>query len=140
MPKIPDDDLAALHKAIMDRGARLPPADPGGAQGRRRRDGCLSGGVAERHQVAHNDGTKDNNRADNLRWALPEENQADRIVHGTDIRGEDVHGAILRDADIPVIRRLRMQHVPLNVIARAYGVSESTVSLVALGKIWRHAA
>lgn len=93
-----------------------------------------------RHQVAHNDGTKDNNRADNLRWALPEENQADRIIHGTDIRGEAVHKAVLREQDIPIIRRLRMQHVPLGVIARAFGVSESTISLVALGKIWRHAA
>ncbi len=95
---------------------------------------------SSRHQAAHNDGSRENNRASNLRWALPEENQADRILHGTDLRGSEISGAVLSEENIPVIRRLREQHVPLSVIARAFMVSESTISLVALGKTWRHAA
>lgn len=40
------------------------------------------------HQAAHNNGVSHDNRLENLRWATPSENQADRILHGTDNRGE----------------------------------------------------
>lgn len=95
---------------------------------------------SSRHQAAHNDGVRGNNFPINLRWATPEENQADRILHGTDTRGSEVFGAVLSEEQIPVIRRLLDQHVPGVVIARAFNVSPSTISLIGKDKIWRHAA
>ena len=38
----------------------------------------------------HNDGEKLNNTPENLRWDTTLANQADRVVHGTDLRGESV--------------------------------------------------
>lgn len=41
----------------------------------------------DKHWVAHNDGDRLNNCAENLRWATPAENQADKKAHGTCYRG-----------------------------------------------------
>ncbi|WP_085908307.1 NUMOD4 domain-containing protein [Kiloniella majae] len=95
---------------------------------------------SKRHQAAHNDGVKTNNAAKNIRWATPEENQADRKLHGTDIKGSHVFGAKLKEADIPRIRTLLSQHVPCGVIANAWGVHKSTIHLINKNKIWTHAS
>lgn len=41
------------------------------------------------HQAAHGNGKPGDNRAENLRWATPAENQADRLLHGTACRRSD---------------------------------------------------
>jgi hypothetical protein len=41
-----------------------------------------------KHHGAHIDGDRRNNRADNLRWALPHENEADKCLHGTHRNGQ----------------------------------------------------
>lgn len=41
-----------------------------------------------RHEVAHNDGNRANNRADNLRWDTRAGNFADKVPHGTHNRGD----------------------------------------------------
>jgi HNH endonuclease/NUMOD4 motif-containing protein len=43
------------------------------------------------YQAAHADGDKLNNAAANLRWATPEENNADKARHGTILRGARNH-------------------------------------------------
>ena len=91
-----------------------------------------------RHHAAHRDGNFKDNRADNVRWATPEENQADRVLHGTDIRGEQVHLAKLTEHDIPIIRRLRELHVPHRVIAYAYQVDTNAINLIEKGRTWKH--
>lgn len=45
-----------------------------------------------RHNVAHNDGSRSNNRVANLRWATFEENEADKVLHGTHLRGCTTNG------------------------------------------------
>lgn len=42
------------------------------------------------HQAAHNDGDRLNNRKDNIRWATPIENAADRFLHGTAKRAHNL--------------------------------------------------
>jgi hypothetical protein len=42
---------------------------------------------SQAHQGCHNDGDPQNCHIDNLRWDTPKGNQADRIVHGTSLRG-----------------------------------------------------
>lgn len=44
-----------------------------------------------KHQAAHNNGDGHDNRPENLRWATSLENAADKLLHGTDARGEK-HG------------------------------------------------
>ena len=38
---------------------------------------------SRRHEAAHKDGRKGNNRLDNLEWKLKEHNEADKKAHGT---------------------------------------------------------
>ncbi len=88
--------------------------------------------------AAHNDGDTSNNRASNLRWASALENQADRIRHETKIQGSEVFGAKLDEAAIPVIRERIERGERYPSIARDYGVSISTISLIKLQRTWTH--
>jgi hypothetical protein len=91
-----------------------------------------------RHQAAHGDGVRSNNVPSNLRWATPEQNCADRKNHGTHFQGSQLPWAVLTEDQIPIIRRLLEEHVPGAVIARAFNVSPSTISLINVGKNWKH--
>jgi hypothetical protein len=44
--------------------------------------------VADKPEVRHLDGSRTNNRPDNLCWGTPGENQRDRLAHGTHNRGK----------------------------------------------------
>ncbi|MER9680834.1 NUMOD4 motif-containing HNH endonuclease [Mesorhizobium sp. M0184] len=88
--------------------------------------------------AAHNDGNTDNNRVSNVRWASKLENQADIDRHGHRVKGSDVFGARLTEADVPIIRRRAMGGERYENIAEDFGVSISTISLIKLGKIWQH--
>lgn len=88
--------------------------------------------------VAHNDGNTDNNRISNLRWASALENQADRARHNSRTIGSDVFGAKLDEKDIPGIRRRIALGERYPSIARDYGVSVSTISLIKLKRTWTH--
>lgn len=88
--------------------------------------------------LAHNDGDKMNNRADNIRWASLAENQEDRRRHQTKTCGSDVYGAKLHERDIPEIRKRLIGGETCASIARSLSVSTSTISLIQRGKIWRH--
>lgn len=93
--------------------------------------------VEPRTDVAHNDGVRTNNCAENLRWATKSENQADRIKHGTAARPQGTsHGmAKLSNQQIISIREdVRKQRD----IAKVYGVSQSLISLIKSRKLWAH--
>jgi predicted transcriptional regulator len=47
-------------------------------------------------------------------------------------------GAKLTEADIPEIRKLLNLGISQRLIALKYGVSQSLISLIKLGKIWQH--
>lgn len=87
--------------------------------------------------VAHNDGRRTNNVVTNLRWASLRENQEDRVRHNTRVSGSAVHGAKLKEADIPVIRARTKAGEDYSTIASQYGVSKSTIHLIAVNKIWK---
>lgn len=105
-----------------------------------------------RHHAAHNDGDRRNNRADNLRWALPVENEADKRVHGTarigdrhwsksmpERRARGVgHGRAKLDAD--AVRSIRADTRFQRVIAADHGVSQRVVWMVKRGLTWGHVA
>lgn len=93
-----------------------------------------------RNEVAHGNGKRDDNRADNLRWATRRENAADIKIHGTENppRGEMQGRSRLRASDIPNIRRLARSGLRYSDIAGKFGVAPTTISAVANGYTWRH--
>ena len=90
------------------------------------------------HQVAHLDGQRLNNHVSNLAWLLPIENDAHKDLHGTRLRGSQIHGAKLTEAQVVLIRQALAVGIRQCVLAQTYGVSDSTVSLIARAKTWRH--
>lgn len=101
--------------------------------------------------AAHYDGDKRKNRADNLRWSSPSENNLDKHRHGTMLLG-DRHPARIRRGDyLPrgsnhakaklteeAVRRIRADSRSQRLIAADYGVAQSLISQVRSGKIWGH--
>lgn len=84
---------------------------------------------------AHFDGVKSNNRLDNLRWATPVENAADRDRHGSTLRGNDHPAAILSSPQVAEIRAAR-GIVSQRQVARKYGISQGHVSDIQAGRFW----
>lgn len=72
-----------------------------------------------------------------LYWATPTQNQADRIKHGTDIRGERASWAKLTEPQVIEIRRLA-QHLRHKDVAALFGISRSMVGLIVRRKEWAH--
>ncbi|WP_082458149.1 HNH endonuclease [Sphingomonas sp. Leaf10] len=91
-------------------------------------------------QAAHNDGNRANPCLTNLRWATRSENQADRIRHKTDRRGEAVFGAKLTEDGVRVIKGMIARGFRNPEIANRFGVSISTVHLIRHDRTWRHVA
>lgn len=90
------------------------------------------------HQVAHLDGQRLNNHVSNLAWLLPIENDAHKDLHGTRLRGSQIHSAKLVEAQVLLIRQALAVGIRQCALAQTYGVSDSTVSLIARAKTWRH--
>lgn len=80
-------------------------------------------------QAAHKNGDRLDNRACNLRWLTPSENQKEKRIHGTmpDQKGENSHKAILNDEAVAIIRSTKRYNGVLPDLAKRFGVSENTV-------------
>ncbi|WP_364400651.1 HNH endonuclease [Pseudarthrobacter sp. LMD1-1-1.1] len=85
--------------------------------------------------AAHNDGDSFNNLPENLRWATPAENQADRRAHGRLKTGEEHPQSRLTDLQVQEIRKqVPGPHGTLERLAREFGVSASTIARIRDGK------
>lgn len=87
------------------------------------------------HQAAHICGVRACCNPSHLRWATVAENQADRLIHGTDHRGEKHHQAKLTESDVLEIRTL-LDEETISQVARRYGVHIATISAIKHRKIW----
>jgi hypothetical protein len=72
-----------------------------------------------------------------LKWGTAKDNAADAIRHGTFVKGERSGQAKLTDEAVIEIRAQRGR-VAQPILAKRFGVSQSLVSLVQLGKAWAH--
>lgn len=70
-----------------------------------------------------------------LSWKLPIENQADRVVHGTDNRGERSGSAKLTPLEVKEIRSAAKVE-SYSVIAARFGISKGNVCLIVKRKTW----
>lgn len=88
-----------------------------------------------RHEAAHicGKGHLSCVNPNHLAWKTPVENCADRVVHGTHPRGESHPLARLREEDIVNIRASRAFQ---SVLADRYGVTQSHISAIKMGKMW----
>lgn len=87
----------------------------------------------------HDDGDTANNRLDNLRWDTPVNNAADRLVHGTQVRGEASNKATITADQVREIRR-RVEDESFTSIAADLGISRQQVARIARGEQWQHVA
>lgn len=90
----------------------------------------------EGYHAAHIDGNPLNNHVSNLAWKTPEENEADKILHGTSLQGERHHHAKLSEAQVLQIRAICGR--TLIDVANQYGVSIPTIWNIQNRKTWRH--
>jgi hypothetical protein len=75
------------------------------------------------------------NRAENLAWKTPADNQADRIRHGTSNRGTQHGQAKLTDQDVREIRRLARTMRQVDIAAQ-FKINQTTVSSIINQKTW----
>lgn len=86
-------------------------------------------------EVAHEDGVKTNNGAGNLRWSTTQDNQIDRLRHGTHNRGSRQTNHKLTEE---IVRQLRSGQLGHREAAAQSGASEKHCFYVAQGKDWPH--
>jgi hypothetical protein len=89
-------------------------------------------------EVSHLDGTRTNNRADNLKWVSHAENMAHKRLHGTNPAGERHPGAKLTDDGVRRIYALYVEGWSRSKIAARFGVSPATIDDLVRGTRWRH--
>jgi hypothetical protein len=90
---------------------------------------------SSQHQVAHNDGDRQNNRLNNLRWATGAENLADRERHGTELKGGRNGRAKLTEQDVAAILASPVSDA---ILGREFGVSGTQINRIRKGESWSH--
>lgn len=70
-----------------------------------------------------------------LAWGSAKENQADRLLHGTDGRGERHSGVKLTEKQV---RAIRLDARPHREIAKDYSIDRANVGAIKLRKSWKH--
>jgi hypothetical protein len=85
------------------------------------------------HQAAHSCGNRRCVNPSHIRWATRSENEADKEIHGTRVRGSQSKFAKLTERDVLAIRDSQL---PQLALAEAYGVHQSQISNIKNKKAW----
>lgn len=89
-------------------------------------------------QVRHLNGIRSDSRLANLRYGTSKENQEDKIGHGTQISGEQVHSAKLTAAIVRDIRAKALSGISLASLGREYKVTTGNINTIVHRKSWKH--
>lgn len=83
--------------------------------------------------VRHLNNVRADNRPSNLAWGTQKENIADKIVHGTQQRGERSGRAKLTEQQA---RRIKFGTEPVRALADEFGVKRITIYQIRVGRNW----
>lgn len=83
--------------------------------------------------VRHLDGSRDNDRPENVTWGTSSQNALDRHGHGT------MRAVLTADAVVPILRAMKRGTSPTR-LGRKFGVTASAIHCVQSGDSWRHIA
>ncbi len=90
------------------------------------------------YEACHNNGNRQDNRLENLRWDTRVHNFADREKHGHTYRGERHHLSHLTASDILTIRQRAATGECHRHIAADYGMSRAAISYIVRRFTWKH--
>jgi hypothetical protein len=85
-------------------------------------------------ETAHADGDKSNVRLSNLRYATRQENEKDKLLHGTHNRGARHGMSKLTEQDVLTIRQVIGQ--TQTALAKRFGVSDSCIRAILSRQRW----
>jgi hypothetical protein len=88
------------------------------------------------HEVAHFNGDRADDRADNLRWATRLENTADKDRHGRTPRGSRHWRTTLTEDQVLEIKARLVSGEMQSKIAKAYGVKQANIFNIKNGVSW----
>ncbi len=88
------------------------------------------------YEANHKDNDPGNNRPNNLEWATHQQNEDHKVGQGRQSKGESDGINKLTQIQVLEIRRLLNHEVPQTQIAHQFGVSQSQISNIKLGKNW----
>lgn len=89
-------------------------------------------------QACHNNGIRTDNRIENLRWDTGKANQADRIDHGTYLKGEALPWTKLTEEQVREIRRRAENGEHRTRLAEEYGIARCTIDQIYYRQTWKH--
>lgn len=90
------------------------------------------------YHAAHKDGNPLNNKKDNLYWATPAQNIADRERHGKTMRGDSHYNRKLSSKDVKKIRIMLNSGESQHAIAEKFNVTNHTICDINRRKSWKH--
>jgi hypothetical protein len=93
-----------------------------------------------RADAAHSCGNRGCVNPRHLRWATRSENEADKVLHGRDNRGENHHGHKLSVAQVIAIREAAAAGARPVDLGAEYGVDPSTIREVVKRETWKSVA
>lgn len=88
--------------------------------------------------VCHNDGSRSNNSAANLRWGSQKDNIADKKIHGTTQEGSRHPRAICDEKRAKVAKEYLRTGASLSEAAIASGLTRNIVADISRGRTWKH--
>lgn len=88
------------------------------------------------HEAAHRCGNPKCRNPRHLRWATGSENSYDKLVHGTDNRGEKHSAVKLTADDVQFIRRASSV-LTSSCLASFFGVTKATIKSIRHRRAWK---
>lgn len=96
------------------------------------------GSRPEGMEARHLDGNPHHDHRSNLAWGTNQENQNDRLRHGTVPRGEGCFASKLTEQQVLEIRRLCSEGVSQIAIGRMFNISDVQVANIRKRRDWQH--
>ena len=97
------------------------------------------GPCPEGMEACHNNGNRQDNRLENLRWDTRSNNRYDAVQHGTLCIGEQCNLSKLTKEIVKEIRKIYRKKIKTQQeIANIYNISVGNVSAIINKKSWKH--